>query len=90
MHGLLDPVCIFLLLRVTCDVVVIMHKEIFVVAAEAGLRYPFAESVFAEAGVKGAYANYKGFLIADGKGSQKWFGLHFHFSVGANFTCQQK
>jgi hypothetical protein len=54
----------------------------FVGAAEIALRYPFARFLFAEAGVKGAYANVNHFLIADGNGSQSWFGVHFHVLAG--------
>jgi hypothetical protein len=56
----------------------------YVIAIETGLHYPFARFLFAEAGAKGVYANYKTILIANGKGSQAWFGLHFHLLVGAS------
>jgi hypothetical protein len=54
----------------------------YVIALEAGLRYNFSKLLFAEANAKGAYADYRRFLIADGTGSQRWFGLHFNLLVG--------
>lgn len=53
----------------------------YVVALETGLRYSFSQLLFAEADVKGAYANYKSFLVAGGKGSQRWLGIHFHLLI---------
>lgn len=53
----------------------------YVVALESGLRYSFTK-LFAEGGVKGAFANYNSFLIAHGKGSQRWLGIHFHLLIG--------
>ena len=53
----------------------------YVIALETGIHYPFARFLFAEAGIKGAYANYSKFLIADGTGSQKWFALHFYLLI---------
>jgi hypothetical protein len=58
----------------------------YVFAGEAGVRYPFTRFLFAEAGMKAAYANYKKILIANGTGDQKWFGLHFHILIGAAFA----
>lgn len=55
----------------------------YVIALEGGLRYSFSKFLFAEGGVKGAYADYSNFLIADGKGSQRWTAIHFHLLVGA-------
>jgi hypothetical protein len=60
----------------------------YVFAMETGVRYPFTRLIFAEAGMKAAYANYKKILIANGTGDQKWFGLHFHISIGASFAWQ--
>jgi hypothetical protein len=54
----------------------------YVVALEGGLRYNYSKHLFAEANAKGAYADYNRFLIADGWGSQQWFGLHFGLLVG--------
>lgn len=54
----------------------------YVVALEAGLKYTFSKLLFAEANVKGAYADYRRFMIADGTGSQRWFGLHVSLLLG--------
>lgn len=54
----------------------------YVIALEGGLRYNFSKLLFAEINAKGAYADYHRFLIADGTGSQQWFGLHPGLLVG--------
>jgi hypothetical protein len=54
----------------------------YVVAVEAGLRYNFLENFFIEPSFKGAFANYKHFLIADGYGSQKWFSAQLILLAG--------
>ena len=54
----------------------------WVIALEGGLRYNFSKLFFAEVNAKGAYADYRRFLIADGTGSQQWFGLHPGLLVG--------
>jgi hypothetical protein len=54
----------------------------YVFALESGVRYSFARFLFIEGGAKGAYANYKHFLIAGGTGSQQWLGLHLHLLLG--------
>jgi hypothetical protein len=57
----------------------------YVIALEEGLRYNFSRLLFAEANAKCAYAHCR-FLIADGTGSQQWFGLHFELLAGLQFT----
>ena len=54
----------------------------YVIGVEGGLRYHIGRYIYAEFDSKGAFANYKHFLIADGSGSQSWFGLHFAFLLG--------
>ena len=58
----------------------------YVLALESGLRYNFSKLFFSEASVKGAYANYSRFLIADGTGSQKWCAVHLGLMVGVQFS----
>jgi hypothetical protein len=60
----------------------------YIIALEGGLRYNFLKHLFAEANTKSAYANYGHFLIADGKGSQQWWGLHFGLLVGLQLTSK--
>ncbi|MCW3081803.1 hypothetical protein [Segetibacter sp.] len=54
----------------------------YVAALEGGLLYNFARSLLVEASAKGAYADYRRFLIANGTGSQRWFGLHLNLLFG--------
>jgi hypothetical protein len=54
----------------------------FVVALEGGLRYHFLHNFYVAPSLKGAYANYSSFAIADGQGKQHWFALHFNILVG--------
>ena len=58
----------------------------YVIALEGGLRYNFSRLLFAEANAKGAYADYRRFLIADGTGNQRWLSLHFGLLVGLQFV----
>ena len=57
----------------------------YVVAIEGGLRYNIGKFLYAEGNAKGAYANYTHFLIANGNGSQQWYGLHASVLVGLQF-----
>ena len=57
----------------------------YLFALEAGLRYNFARHFFAESTFKGAYANYKRILIANGHGSQHWVSGQLIFMVGYQF-----
>ena len=54
----------------------------YVIGVEPGLRYNFLKNFFASASVKGAYANYQKFRIADGFGSQQWFSVQFNLMIG--------
>jgi hypothetical protein len=54
----------------------------YVIALEGGLRYNIARHLFAEGNAKGAFANYSHFLIANGRGSQQWYGLHIEILLG--------
>jgi hypothetical protein len=58
----------------------------YVAALEGALRYNYSGILFAEASAKYAYAHYGRFLIADGTGSQRWFGLHFELLFGLQLT----
>jgi hypothetical protein len=58
------------------------HIAGYVIAIESGLRYNFSKSFFTEVNAKGAYADYNHILIANGSGSQHWFGLHLALLVG--------
>ena len=58
------------------------HIAGYVLALEGGLRYNIGKFLYAEANAKGAYANYKNFLIANGSGSQQWYGLHGSLLLG--------
>jgi hypothetical protein len=58
----------------------------FVLAVETGLRYSFLKNFYVEPSFKGAYANYKHFLIADGHGNQRWFSAQFILVVGGQFA----
>lgn len=57
----------------------------YILALEGGLRYNFAKHFFAEATLKGAYANYMRILIADGHGSQRWLSGQMIFMAGFQF-----
>jgi hypothetical protein len=54
----------------------------YVVALEGGLRYHFLKHFYIAPSLKGAYANYSNFVIADGRGNQHWFAAHFNLLVG--------
>lgn len=54
----------------------------YLIALEGGLRYSFSRHFFAEATLKGAYANYMRVLIAGGHGDQHWFSGQMIFMVG--------
>lgn len=57
----------------------------FVLGVEPGIRYNFLKNVFTSASVKGAFANYNRFRIAEGYGSQKWFSIQFTLMAGIQF-----
>jgi hypothetical protein len=57
----------------------------YVVALETGIRYNFLKNLFIEPSFKGAYADYRHFLITDGYGNQRWFSAQFIVSIGAQF-----
>lgn len=57
----------------------------YLFALEGGLRYGFAKHFFAEATLKGAYANYMRILIADGHGSQRWVSGQMLIMAGFQF-----
>jgi len=61
------------------------HVAGYVIAIEGGLRYNIGRYLFAEGNAKGAYANYKNFLIANGSGSQQWYGMHASLLIGVQF-----
>ncbi|MCU7550933.1 hypothetical protein OCK74_17565 [Chitinophagaceae bacterium LB-8] len=60
----------------------------YVIVLEGGLRYNISKLLFAEANAKGAFANYSHFLIADGWGSQQWFGLHMALLIGVQISSK--
>lgn len=57
----------------------------YVVALEGGIRYNFRKNLYVIPSVKGAFANYSHFVIADGYGDQRWGALHFNLLVGTQF-----
>jgi hypothetical protein len=61
------------------------HIAGYVVGLEGGLRYNLSQHLFAEGDAKGTLANYNNFLIAEGKGSQKWRALTFSVLLGYSF-----
>jgi hypothetical protein len=58
----------------------------YVIGVEPGIRYNFLKNFFASASIKGAYANYNKFRIADGSGSQQWFSAQFNLMVGVQVS----
>lgn len=54
----------------------------YMAGASAGLRYNFLNNFFVETNVKGAYANYLHFLIADGYGKQHWLSAQVLLMAG--------
>ncbi|MBD0331482.1 MAG: hypothetical protein ICV66_02395 [Chitinophagaceae bacterium] len=61
------------------------HISGYIFGAESGIRYNFFKYFFATGTFKGAFANYSDFLIADGRGSQKWFSAQFNYLLGVQF-----
>lgn len=61
------------------------HVSGYVVGVEGGLRLNFLNYVFVTGTLKETFADYNDFLIAGGKGSQKWFATQFNYLVGAQF-----
>lgn len=61
------------------------HISGYVTGLEGGLRFRFFKHVFVTGTFKGTYANYNHFLIAGGRGSQKWFAGQFNYLLGAQF-----
>jgi hypothetical protein len=57
----------------------------YVIALEGGLRYNFIKNTFFETSIKGAFANYKHILIANGTGDQHWFSGQFLVMAGFQF-----
>ncbi len=61
------------------------HISGYVTGLEGGLRLGFFKHIFVTGTFKGTYANYNDFLIAGGRGSQKWFAAQFNYMLGAQF-----
>lgn len=61
------------------------HISGFVTGFETGARISLFKYVFITGTFKGSYANYSDFLIAGGRGSQKWFGGQFNYMLGGQF-----
>jgi hypothetical protein len=61
------------------------HISGYVMGFESGLRFNFLRYVFVTGSFKGTFANYKDFLIAGGRGSQKWFAGQFDYLLGFQF-----
>ena len=61
------------------------HISGYVVGFESGLRFNFFKYVFVTGTFKGTFANYSDFLIAGGRGSQKWFAGQFNYMIGGQF-----
>jgi hypothetical protein len=62
------------------------HLAGYVVGIETGLRYDFLRYFFADAGVRGAYANYMDVqLYGKGRASQHWWSLQTIIIAGFQF-----
>jgi hypothetical protein len=61
------------------------HISGFVTGVESGLRFTLFRNFIATASYKGTYASYSDFLIAGGRGSQKWYAGQFVYMIGAQF-----
>ncbi|MGZ8544962.1 MAG: hypothetical protein ACXWV0_06675 [Flavisolibacter sp.] len=57
----------------------------YVLGVEPGIRYNFLKNFFAQAGFKGAYANYNHFRIAYGYGRQQWYSAQVNLMAGLQF-----
>jgi hypothetical protein len=58
----------------------------YVVALEGGVRFQFFKYFYVAPTLKGAYANYTNFVIANGEGHQQWMALHFDILLGAQLS----
>lgn len=61
------------------------HISGYVIGVEAGLKYSFLKHFYISGSLKGAYANYSSFLIAGGRGSQRWFSGQAIYLLGGQF-----
>jgi hypothetical protein len=61
------------------------HISGYVIGLETGLKYSFFKNFYLSGSFKGAYANYKQFLIANGYGHQRWFSAQVIYLLGAQF-----
>jgi hypothetical protein len=61
------------------------HISGFVTGVETGLRFVFFRRFTAGTTVKGAYANYRDFLIAGGRGRHHFLSAKFIYQIGAQF-----
>ena len=61
------------------------HISGYVMGLESGVRVHFLRHFFATGSFKGAYAHYNSFLIAGGRGNQKWFSGQFTYMLGGQF-----
>jgi hypothetical protein len=62
------------------------HISGYVAALEGGVRYNFLKNLYIIPSIKGSYANYNHFLIADGYGKQQWVAVHFNLLIGGQLT----
>ena len=61
------------------------HISGYVIGVETGLKYSFLKHFYISGSFKGAFANYKQFLIANGYGQQRWFSAQFIYLLGGQF-----
>lgn len=61
------------------------HISGYVVGLETGLKYRFLKHFYVSGSFKGAFANYREFLIANGYGQQRWFSAQVIYLVGGQF-----
>lgn len=61
------------------------HISGYVTGVETGLRLNLFRYLTASTTFKGFFANYKNFLIAEGRGNHKFFGGMFIYQLGAQF-----
>lgn len=61
------------------------HISGYVIGLETGLKYSFFKHFYVSGSFKGAFANYKQFLISNGYGHQRWFSGQFIYLIGGQF-----
>jgi len=61
------------------------HISGYVIGAETGVKLSFLRHFYLSGTMKGAFANYRQFLIANGYGHQRWFSGQFIYLLGGQF-----